>query len=134
MSDDPSRDERRTHLTALGLFKFATRLVRHGQSLSPNAFKVLFFIFDRTASYDFAFKRISDAQFLQGAFVGGDRETFSVGLNEAQLAVAIQELVDRRVIARTETPIGVYYEIFQDWTAEGLRPMWEIDENEDRYR
>lgn len=135
MSDRTEPQDHRAHLTSLGRLKLATRFIRYGQSLAPEEYKVLLFVFDRTISWENAFAAISESDFLNGVSSGrpGELACLPLGLSSQVIRAALLRLETIGAIRCHRHPSRTFYELNFEWTAPGLRRMWELEESDYSY-
>ncbi|MDR5727955.1 MAG: hypothetical protein RB191_11075 [Terriglobia bacterium] len=123
------------YLSELGQLKLLTRLVRFGQILPPQEYKVLLAIFDRTYAWRKSEAVIPNDHFLHGVSGGrGELAAAPLGLSQRELERAIEGLVNVRAIRRFGTPEPITYSINLEWQPQGFRRMWEIAESDFCYR
>jgi hypothetical protein len=75
------------YLNELGQLKLLSRLVRLGQCLSPEEYKALLFIYDRTYGWRRSEAVISDSQFLVGVVFDGGLDAAPIGLTPVARAL-----------------------------------------------
>ena len=129
------RSETFDYLSELGQLKLLSRLVRFGQVLSWQEYKVLLAIYDRTYAWRRSEAVIRDRDFLDGVPRGRTRfDAAPIGLSQVELSCALDELVQRGAIRRFGRPLPITYAINVDWQPSGFRHMWAVDEGDYRYR